>query len=243
MTLWTRVPAELRRAVVLVTVAVALVGVAYGVTATANDFALWQIVVLAVIVLAGSAELLFVGLVGAGASPWLALGASVLLNLRNVVYGMAASPLLRPGWRRWLGAHLVNDETVAMAAAPAGERPDGLAPRTPAQRRATFVVTGLGVAIGWPLGAVLGATLGQVVPDPQVWGLDAVLPALLGALAMPAVRSGSTFAVAAVAGVIALVATPHVPLGLAPVIGLVAVGLLLVGRGRTSSGPAAGALP
>lgn len=238
--LWSGVPPELRRSIALVTLAVALVGVAYGVTATANGFVVWQIVLLAVIVLAGSAELLFVGLVGAGASPWLALGASLLLNLRNVVYGMAASPLLT-GWRRWVGAHLVNDETVALAAVPSTPRPAELPRRTLAQRRATFFLTGIGVAVGWPVGAVVGATLGQVVPQPEAWGLDAVLPALLGALAMPAVRSGSAVAVAVLAGAIALVATPHVPLGLAPVIGLVAVAVLLVGRGRAGRpGTAAG---
>ncbi|PFG20145.1 AzlC family ABC transporter permease [Serinibacter salmoneus] len=228
--LWTSVPAELRRAVLLVTLAVALVGVAYGVTATANQFAVWQILVLAVLVLAGSAELLFVGLIGAGASPWLALGASLLLNLRNVVYGMACSPLLPAGWRRWAGAHLVNDETVALAAAPSGDRPAELPPRTLAQRWATFLVSGIGVAVGWPFGALIGATLGQVVPEPELWGLDAVLPALLGALAMPAVRNGSTFAVAVLAAAIALVVTPVVPLGVAPIAGLAALVVLLLAR-------------
>ncbi|PWD51443.1 branched-chain amino acid permease [Serinibacter arcticus] len=233
--LWSGVPRELRRSVLLVTLAVALVGVAYGVTATANGFVVWQIVLLAVVVLAGSAELLFVGMVGVGASPWLALGASLLLNLRNVVYGMAASPLLR-GWQRWVGAHLVNDETVALAAAPSGPRAAVGPVRTLAERRTTFFLTGIGVAVGWPVGAVVGATLGQVVPEPEAWGLDAVLPALLGALAMPAIRSGSTVAVAVLAGAIALVATPHVPLGLAPVIGLAAVAVLLVGRDGDAGG-------
>ncbi|TGO05314.1 AzlC family ABC transporter permease [Serinibacter arcticus] len=223
--IWSDVPRELRRGVLLVTLAVALVGIAYGVTASADGFAVWQIVLLAVLVLAGSAELLFVGLIGAGASPWLALGASLLLNLRNVVYGMAASPLLLRRWERWCGAHLVNDETVALAAAPTGGPP-----RTVEQRRATFLVTGIGVALGWPVGAVIGSTLGQVVPEPEAWGLDAVLPALLGALAVPAIRGGSAFAVAVLAGVIALLAQPHVPLGLAPVLGLAAVAVLLVGR-------------
>jgi 4-azaleucine resistance transporter AzlC len=227
--IWSDVPRDVRRGVLLVTLAVALVGIAYGVTASANGFVVWQIVLLSVLVLAGSAELLFVGLIGAGASPWLALGASILLNLRNVVYGMAASPLLR-GWERWFGAHLVNDETVALAAAPAPAGPTAQPPRSPEQRRATFFLTGIGVAVGWPVGAVIGSTLGQVVPEPEVWGLDAVLPALLGALAVPAIRGGSAFAVAVLAGVIALLAQPHVPLGLAPLLGLAAVAVLLVGR-------------
>ncbi|GMA33370.1 AzlC family ABC transporter permease [Litorihabitans aurantiacus] len=227
-------PREQRRSVILMTLAVALVGTAYGVTATANGFALWQILLLAVLVMAGSAELLFVGLIGAGANPWLTLGASLMLNLRTVVYGMAASPLLR-GWARWPGAHIVNDETVALSAA--GPTRPGSAPRlTTAQRRATFTAAGLGVAVGWPVGALIGATLGQIVGNPEVWGLDAVLPALLGAVAVPAIRGGSMVAVAVLAGAIALVAQPHVPLGLAPMLGLLAVAVVLLGRRGASGG-------
>ncbi|MES6118662.1 AzlC family ABC transporter permease, partial [Cutibacterium acnes] len=161
-----------------------------------------------------------------GASPWLAAAAGILVNLRNGVYGMAVSPLLPRGWRRALGAHLVNDETVAFATSPS----PAAAPAATAHRGrvATFWVAGIGVALGWPVGAAMGAGLGLVVSDPRVWGLDAVLPALLGALAVPAIRAGRTLAVAVLAAVIALVTTPLVPAGLAPVLALAALAVVLV---------------
>ncbi|TNU74131.1 branched-chain amino acid ABC transporter permease [Miniimonas arenae] len=239
--LWHDVPRDLRRPILLMSLAVALVGVTYGVTGVSAGFAAWQLLLLALTVLAGSAELLFVGLVGAGASPWLAAAAGILVNLRNSVYGMAVSPLLPRGWRRALGAHLVNDETVAFATSPA----PAAAPVPTAHRGrvATFWVAGIGVALGWPVGAAVGAGLGLVVSDPRVWGLDAVLPALLGALAVPAIRAGRTLAVAVLAAVIALVTTPLVPAGLAPVLALAALAVVLVpGRSRPAQSDAPGGL-
>lgn len=38
------------------------------------------------------------------------------------------------------------------------------------------------MAIIWPLGAVLGAMVGKLLPDPETIGLDAVFPAILLAL-------------------------------------------------------------
>lgn len=195
---------------------VALIGVSYGVSATSADLALWQIVLLAVGVLGASSELLFVALAAAGANPVVAAAAGLLVNVRTTAYGMALAPLLRPGSDRVIGAHLVNDETTALATA---------APTRAAARRA-FWVCGLGIAVAWPLGAVLGAALGRVVPDPAAWGLDAVFPAVIAALALPALREKETLAAAASGGAVAVVALPYLAQGLAPVVAL--LGLLVV---------------
>lgn len=195
---------------------VALIGVSYGVSATSADVAPWQVVLLAVGVLGASSELLFVALAAAGASPVVAAAAGLLVNVRTTAYGMALAPLLRPGRDRVIGAHLVNDETTALATA---------APTRASGRRA-FWVCGVGIAVAWPLGAVLGAALGRVVPDPGAWGLDAVFPAVIATLALSALRERETLAAAASGGAIAVVALPHLAHGLAPVAAL--LGLLVV---------------
>lgn len=204
--------------IVLVAASVAVIGVSYGLGATAAGFPLWQVLMLAVAVFGASAEILFVGIVAAGGAPLAAAAAALLVNARALPYGLAVGRFLPRGPLRLLGAHLANDETVAMA----------LTGATPERRRALLWTSGAAVAVAWPLGALLGAALGAVVADPTVLGLDAVFPAVLLALALPALRDSRTSAAALTGGAVALATLPLVPLGLAPVLAL--VGLLAGGR-------------
>ncbi|KHL10603.1 4-azaleucine resistance transporter AzlC [Mumia flava] len=210
------------RDVGMVALAVMVVGVSYGASATGVGLARWQVALLAVTVLAGSAELLFVGVVGAGGAPLLAAAAALLVNLRNGAYGMAAARFLGRGPWRWLGAHLVNDESVALASAQTSQH----------ERRFVFWLSGAAIALAWPTGAIAGSLLGEVAA-PETLGLDAVFPALLVALVLPALREPSTRVAASVGAVVALAATPWLPVGLAPLVALVGVPVAaLVARAR-----------
>ncbi len=91
----------------------------------------------------------------------------------------------------------------------------------PRRARAAFLLCGVGILVCWPTGAGLGAFLGSVVASPEALGLDAAFPALLAALAIPALRSGATWAAAVVGGAIAIASTPFLPAGL-PVVGALA---------------------
>jgi predicted branched-subunit amino acid permease len=91
----------------------------------------------------------------------------LLLNARHVPYGLALPDVFGSGWRKWLGLHVMNDESVAFC----------LAAGDPPRRRAAYWVCGIGVLIGWPAGALLGAELGSIVRNPDVLGLDAMFPA------------------------------------------------------------------
>lgn len=213
----TVAPAE-RRAIALVSLSVAVIGVSYGLGATGAGLPLWQVLLLAVAVFGASAEILFVGVIAAGGAPLAAAAAALLVNARALPYGLAVGRFLPRGPLRLLGAHLANDETVALA----------LTGESPERRRALLWTSGAAVAVAWPLGALTGALLGSVVADPSVLGLDAVFPAVLLALALPALRDQRTAAAAATGGAVALAALPLVPLGLAPVLAL--IGLLAAGR-------------
>lgn len=72
----------------------------------------------------------------------------------------------------------------------------------------------LGVAIIWPLGAVLGAMVGKLLPDPETIGLDAVFPAILLALVVPAFKNRTTLIRACSGAVLSLAAVPFAPVGL-----------------------------
>ncbi|MCC3281353.1 MULTISPECIES: AzlC family ABC transporter permease [Arthrobacter] len=205
--------------------AVLVVGISYGALAVQAGFPPWLTVALALTVLAASAELLFVGGLLAEASPMVAALGALVVNLRNGLYGFAASRYLGSGWTRLAGAHLVNDETVAYAS-----RADGLS----AQRKAFWGMGGA-VLCAWPLGAGLGTVLGNVA-DPAVLGLDAVFPTVLLVMLLGKLRDRRTTVTVAGGVVIAAAAVPLVPGGVAPMVGLAALALLLLPAGGRHGG-------
>jgi len=192
-------------------------GVSYGAIAVAGGLPLWVPAMLSVLVMAGSSELLFVGIVAAGGNPLAAALAGVLVNSRHLPYGLALpAGVAGRGWRSILGTHLMNDESVVFA----------LAQDRAETRRAAFWTCGIGVFLAWPGGAVTGALLGGVVRNTSALGLDAVFPAMILALIFPAVAEGGLrIRAAAIAGAgIALAGTAcGLPAGLPVLLGLAAV--------------------
>ncbi|WP_216695722.1 AzlC family ABC transporter permease [Dietzia psychralcaliphila] len=213
-------PAVAIAPVVAIASAVGVVGVAYGSMASAAGVPPWLVVLAAVLVLSASSELVFIGVIASGGLPWIAVGAGLLVNLRNFVYGFSASAFLPgQGVRRLFSAHLVNDESVAFATA----QPH------PARRLTAFRAVGVALLIAWPLGAAIGVLVGYVLPDPSRLGLDAAFPAVFVAILLGSVTR-RTVVPAAAGATIAAAATPFVAAGMAPVLGV--IGLLAAARRR-----------
>src|SRR6516162_5749389 len=106
----------------LTCLAVFFIGLSYGAIAIASGFPLWVPAVQSVLVLAGASEFLFIGIVAAGGSPIAAALAGLLVNSRHLPYGLALFDMTGPditgrGWRRLLGSHVMNDESVVFALA------------------------------------------------------------------------------------------------------------------------------
>ncbi|RJO77710.1 branched-chain amino acid ABC transporter permease [Nocardia panacis] len=187
-----------------VLLAVGVIGISYGATAVASGLPFWLPIVLGCIVLAGGAEFLFIGIIATGGSPIAAALAGLLVNARHLPYGLSVPEVVGTGWRRPIGLHVMNDEAVAVALAqPDQER-----------KRAAYWLCGLGVGVVWPGGAALGALIGSIVPDTGAFGLDAVFPAVLLALVIPAFRDRITLRAALFGAVAALATAPFVPAGL-----------------------------
>lgn len=201
------------RDVTFVCLAVGLVAVSYGAIAVASGFPLWLPMVQSVLVLAGSSELLFVGLVATGGNPVAVALAGLLVNARHVPYGLALAPgVTGRGWRRLLGTHLMNDESVVFALSSGA---------------AAYWACGIGVLIVWPGGAVIGALIGSVVRDTNALGLDAMFPAVILALVLPKLRDRGTRRAALAGAAIALATTPFLPAGVPVLLALAAVALAL----------------
>jgi hypothetical protein len=81
----------------VVCLSVAVVGVSYGAVAVTSGFPLWVPVTTAVVVLAGSSEFLFVGIIAAGGSPVAAVLAGLLVNARHIMVLPNALPAIMTG--------------------------------------------------------------------------------------------------------------------------------------------------
>lgn len=211
--IWRTLDPAVARDVVLVLVADGLVGVSFGAITVSGGLPVWLPIALSLVVFAGGAQFLFVGVIASGGNPIAAVLAGLLVNARHVPFGFAVSDVLGRGWRRLVGTHVMIDESVAFALAQPDYR----------QRRSAFWAAGVGLFVVWNAGVVLGAFAGTVISDTDVLGLDAAFPAVLFALVMPSMRDARTRTAAIVGAVVALAATPFVPAGLPVLLALTGV--------------------
>jgi 4-azaleucine resistance transporter AzlC len=203
------------RDIALACLAVWFIGLSYGAIAVASGFPLWVPAAQSVLVLAGASEFLFIGIVAAGGNPLAAAAAGLLVNARHLPYGLALPDMTGPGRpvKRLLASHVMNDESVVFA----------LAQQDLPRKRAAYWACGLGVLLCWPAGAVLGALIGSVIRNTSAFGLDAMFPAVILALIVPALRDRRLGRAAAIAAAIALAATPFLPAGLPELLALLAL--------------------
>jgi len=211
------------RDIALACLAVWFIGLSYGAIAVASGFPLWVPAAQSVLVLAGASEFLFIGIVAAGGNPFAAALAGLLVNARHLPYGLALPDMTGNGrgWgRRLLGSHVMNDESVAFA----------LAQEDLPRQRAAYWACGLGVLLCWPAGAILGALIGRAIGNTGAFGLDAMFPAVLLALIVPALRDRATARAALIGAAIALAATPFLPAGLPVLLALAGVLAVVTSR-------------
>jgi predicted branched-subunit amino acid permease len=212
------------RDVLALAAAAGIVGVSFGAIAVAAGLPGWVVAASSVLVFAGGAQFLAVGLIAAG-NPLAAVFAGLLLNARHLPFGMAIADSIGGGWgTRLLGSHLMVDESVAFALA----QPD------PGARRRAYWLTGAALFVAWNIGTLAGIALGERAGDPAALGLDAAFPAGLIALLLPSLRDRDTRLVATLGATIAVLGTPLLPAGLPVLLSLAALGLLAVptpGRG------------
>jgi predicted branched-subunit amino acid permease len=216
----------LNRDVALVCLADGLVGLSFGATAVAGGLPWWVPVAMSVLVFAGGSQIAAVGVVLAGGSPFAAVAAGAVLNTRLFPYGLAVADVVGPAdhaepddhdggdrtggpaVRRWLirllGTQIITDESVAFA----------LRQTDPARRRAAFWTCGLSLFGAWNVAVLLGVLAGSVVRNTNAFGLDATFPAVLIALALPALAEVRTRVSAGTGAVIAVALTPVAPAGL-----------------------------
>ena len=199
--------------------------VSFGVLAVAAGFSVAQTCVMSAVTFTGASQFSFVSVAAAGGGAAAALPPALLLGARNAVYALSLKSVLSRGpLRRAADAHLVIDESTAMAHAQ---------PDPPARRRA-FLATGLAVFVFWNLGTLIGALAGGVLGDPRDLGLDALFPAVFLALLVPQLRRRGAVPAALLGAVVAVVLLPVAPAGVPVMAAALAAVPVLVAVRRTA---------
>lgn len=202
-------------------VATGAYGFGFGAVAVSSGLSVAQTCVLSLLMFTGASQFALAGVVAAGGAPMSGAATALLLGTRNTLYGLRMAPLLQwRGWRRVGAAHVLIDESTAMA----------VNRDTTEGARLGFLTTGLSVFVLWNLATAVGAVAGDAVGDPRTYGLDAAVGAAFLALLWPRLKDRRNILVALLAAGVALsmvpVAAPGVPVlaagGVALLVGVLA---------------------
>ncbi|KAB2808807.1 AzlC family ABC transporter permease [Pimelobacter simplex] len=201
-----------------VAIATGTYGLSFGAVAVTSGLDVWQTCALSLVMFTGASQFALAGVLGSGGTPLAGALAALLLGTRNTLYGLRMAPLLGyRGWRRAAAAHVLIDESTAMAVT----RPDRELART------GFLTTGVTIFVLWNLTTLVGAVAGEQLGDPRDLGLDAAVGAAFLALLWPRLTTPLLRVVAVLAALVAAGAVTVTPAGV-PV--LVAAGVaVLVG--------------
>jgi 4-azaleucine resistance transporter AzlC len=178
-------------------------GLLYGVMARQVGFSPWEAWAMSIIVHAGSAQFVALGM-------WETAGAAAIIlttlaiNLRHLLMGASVAPHLRGLSRPWkaLLALWMSDESYALTLA-AYEQDRG--------SHWYFLGTNLGVYLAWTTNGLIGALLGTTIPDPGRYGLDLIFPLAFLGLLVSFLRDRISVAVALAAGILALLGACLLP--------------------------------
>ncbi|MGH2375459.1 MAG: AzlC family ABC transporter permease, partial [bacterium] len=193
------------KAVLPLLIGAAPFGLIYGVLATGTGLPPAAAQAMSLLVFAGAAQFVAVGLLDVGAPGAIVLLTTFVINLRHMLYSASLAPHLRPlrpAWK-WGLAFLITDEAYALgisryraAAAQAG------AARGHSHAHWYLIGAGLVIYVVWQISTAVGIALGTQVP--AAWGLDFTLPLTFIGLLAPILNNRGAVAAAIAAGVMAV---------------------------------------
>jgi 4-azaleucine resistance transporter AzlC len=180
------------------------------------------------LVFAGSAQFIAVGLVAESTPPLIVVLTILIVNLRHLLYSATMAVRFQPLPLRWKIplAWLLTDEAFAVGS---------LRYRQPDVRRAHWFFLGTGLALwaSWQLSTAAGIALGELIPNS--WMLDFALPLTFMALLAPTLEGRPAHAAALAAAVSSILLA-----GLPYRLGLLLAALLGVAAGAWIDQRAAG---
>lgn len=147
------------------------IGFAYGVLAGKAEISAANTILMSILVFAGSAQFIAVGLFASGVGPATIILTTFIVNLRHTLMSASLSPFLSQ-WSRWLQscfAYQITDETFALHSS---------APRMLETCKVETLSVNMTCQISWVLGTVLGVVAANLIGDIRPLGLDFALSAM-----------------------------------------------------------------
>jgi len=170
------------------------VGFAFGVLAQKAGLNTFHTLLMSVVVFAGSAQLIAVGLFAVNFAPVSIILTTFIVNLRHLLFSAAIFPHIAD-WRKGelAGfAYELTDETFALHATRF---------QMQAVEKGEAFAINLTSHLAWVIGSGLGAVAGHLVAEVEPFGLDYVLPAMFIALLVMQIKQSSQVWAAVMGGI------------------------------------------
>lgn len=171
------------------------VGFAYGVLARKSGLSIDNTVIMSLIVFAGSAQFIAVGLIASGASALSVIITTFIVNLRHMLMSAALSPYLKK-WSKLEIAGFTFQLTDESFAVHSTRFADG-----DTHKGETFLINSI-AQLAWVGGTVLGIFSSTLISDVKPMGLDYALPAMFIALLIFQIKDKSHIIVGLITGLL-----------------------------------------
>ena len=145
-------------------------GLLFGALAVQNGLSVTDAVLMSATVFGGASQMVGIELFGQKIAPWLVVLSIFAVNFRHVLYSAALGRRV-PHWtpfQRAFGFFFLTDPQYAEGEKQAASR-YGLS-------FVWFMGMATPIYVAWVVDAWLGATFGNLIPDPHALGLDFLLP-------------------------------------------------------------------
>ncbi|AMA72803.1 MULTISPECIES: AzlC family ABC transporter permease [Aneurinibacillus] len=154
-------------------------GLVFGLLARQAGFSVTEAVLFSFLVNAASSQFATLGFISQGVAGFPILISTMLLNARQILYGLSLGPHFRdiPIWKLMGAAWMLNDETYALKSTYLSQ----------GKKTSLPFYCGAGVVdlMIWTLSTLIGAAFGTLISEPQKYGLDfAYIATFIGFLAI-----------------------------------------------------------
>lgn len=196
-------------------------GIIFGTLAQQQGLSIWFTQAMSLFVFAGASQFIALGLIAAGAAPWLIIFTTFIVNLRHMLYAASLIPFVANTSQRMralISFGLTDESFVVAIKRYQGEGSDS-------QKHAFYFGSMFAMYSNWQLCTFLGFYLGGAIPQIGEWGLEVAMPITFIGMVVPYLVKRSMWAAVVIAGTLSVLTInwPH-KLGLIVSV-LVAVGM------------------